>query len=363
MESGQFSKIILSLIFVLVACQVVFYFFVNWHSSKTDIVDEVMAKEEVAPTKSTNLKLKANISDIIPHTIPTTSGSPKTKDFSKCNFDTDLEPILAPVVFSEIKVYDAFEKQGFKFQKVVADQLLFGGYQVISKTNAVNFSIPTNVFLSDTSSEFEARNNSNYFGLYSRTLDTLRIFDPHCRLIDEVDLTTFKDEGVYLRKPDLTWVKKVVASEPGISSPTTTNPETETSPNNITISKTAADLESPSTNSSLEHIVIRAVQASSEVGGNYDEFVKLYNPNIVPVNLEGYTLKKQTTSGKEYVLVGKESFLGIIQAHGEFLITHSGYKGGDRVDLHYSTKNSLAKEANSVLLYDASGTLNFKWSY
>ena len=270
MESGQFSKIILSLIFVLVACQVVFYFFVNWHSSKTDIVDEVMAKEEVAPTKSTNLKLKANISDIIPHTIPTTSGSPKTKDFSKCNFDTDLEPILAPVVFSEIKVYDAFEKQGFKFQKVVADQLLFGGYQVISKTNAVNFSIPTNVFLSDTSSEFEARNNSNYFGLYSRTLDTLRIFDPHCRLIDEVDLTTFKDEGVYLRKPDLTWVKKVVASEPGISSPTTTNPETETSPNNITISKTAADLESPSTNSSLEHIVIRAVQASSEVGGNYD---------------------------------------------------------------------------------------------
>ncbi|MFA7049621.1 MAG: lamin tail domain-containing protein [Patescibacteria group bacterium] len=84
--------------------------------------------------------------------------------------------------------------------------------------------------------------------------------------------------------------------------------------------------------------------------GVKNEFIELYNPNDLPLNLEGYSLKKKTASGTESSLISNKNFLGIIPAKGFFLISSSEFKE-IKADLNYSSTASLSIN-NSLLLYN-----------
>lgn len=95
-----------------------------------------------------------------------------------------------------------------------------------------------------------------------------------------------------------------------------------------------------------------------------DEFIKIHNGGVKPVNLEKWSLKKQTTSGNEYSLVSRRGFEGEILAGGNFLVAHRDYQGKETPDLYYSNKsNSLASKNNTVILYDNFGNLVAKKKY
>ena len=101
-----------------------------------------------------------------------------------------------------------------------------------------------------------------------------------------------------------------------------------------------------------------------EKGAVTNEFIKIHNAGSAPVNLDKWTLKKQTASGKEYVLVSRNKFQGKIPAGGDFLIAHRNYQGIETPDLFYSNKsNSLAKKNNTVILYDNQDYKVAEYSY
>ena len=100
-------------------------------------------------------------------------------------------------------------------------------------------------------------------------------------------------------------------------------------------------------------ILISEIRAGSDFSSN-DEFIELYNPNSLPVSLDGFELRKRSSSGSESNLVDDAAFIGTIPAYGFFLITHKDYVGNVSPDLNYSTVSAnLAYSNNSILLYSS----------
>ncbi len=110
------------------------------------------------------------------------------------------------------------------------------------------------------------------------------------------------------------------------------------------------------TAATASHVVISEVQvAGNGVNGFSDEFVELYNPTSLDVNLNNWKLAKKTSLGTETILIATVS--GIIKSHGYFLFTaQPGYTGAIAGDQTYATASGSFSSGNTVLLYDASGT-------
>jgi hypothetical protein len=105
------------------------------------------------------------------------------------------------------------------------------------------------------------------------------------------------------------------------------------------------------------HLIINEIQTAG--ASSNDEFVELFNPSESSIVLDGYRLSKKTKSGSESTLLSSATstkFLGIIPAHGYFLIAHPDYKGSYPADLAYSSSSSISSD-NTLILYDKSGTL------
>ena len=101
-----------------------------------------------------------------------------------------------------------------------------------------------------------------------------------------------------------------------------------------------------------EHVVISEIQAGTDENSD-NEFVELYNPTAAAVTLDGWELRKKSSTGTESNLVDDGKFTGTILAKGFFLIAHPDYKGSKTADLIYSVSTGLAYENNAIILYDA----------
>lgn len=99
--------------------------------------------------------------------------------------------------------------------------------------------------------------------------------------------------------------------------------------------------------SSTSHIVISEIQIGKS-GATADEFIELYNPTSLDVNLSGWKLTRKTSGNNEGNLIN--SLSKTIPAFGFFLITSDESSSSPSADLIYST-NNIANN-NSVLLYD-----------
>jgi len=109
-------------------------------------------------------------------------------------------------------------------------------------------------------------------------------------------------------------------------------------------------------------ILINEIQTEGKT--TKDEFIELYNPNNVDVNLLEFSLKKKTSGGTESNLISSGSFSGIIPALGYFLIAPQinndgtlNYMGLETPDLYYSGKTYSVAFDNTILLYDNYGNL------
>ncbi|MFA5129175.1 MAG: lamin tail domain-containing protein [Patescibacteria group bacterium] len=104
-----------------------------------------------------------------------------------------------------------------------------------------------------------------------------------------------------------------------------------------------------------DHLVISEVQISGATVD--DEFVEIYNPTNLSVNITGWRLSRKTASGTQSNLVMSFSSISI-SAHSYLLVispeynatSHNGITG----DVIYSTTQHLATD-NSILLYSDAG--------
>lgn len=109
------------------------------------------------------------------------------------------------------------------------------------------------------------------------------------------------------------------------------------------------------------HPFLSEVFVGSEQSGE-DEFVELYNPSSLAIDLTRYAIKKKTGGGSESTLVSAARLIGkSIPSHSYFLIVHDGGQGSG--DASWAKSNTLAAKNNAIALY-ASGQLidQVSWS-
>lgn len=104
--------------------------------------------------------------------------------------------------------------------------------------------------------------------------------------------------------------------------------------------------------SATTHLVISEIQVRG-VSDTDDEFVELYNPTGLPVDLAQWRLTQKTAVGNENILVASMS--GTIPAHGYFLITSNEALASGSADLLYSNKSTHLAASNSATLYSDAG--------
>ena len=112
----------------------------------------------------------------------------------------------------------------------------------------------------------------------------------------------------------------------------------------------------------VKHLVISEIQISGE--SVYDEFIELYNPTDLEIDINGWDLKRKTESGSESNVLN--NIEGVISANGYFLViprancgdnnNESCYKKMVSGDDEYTT-NSFFANNNTVLLYNCDGVL------
>lgn len=281
-----------------------------------------------------------------------------------CSFETDQTPTHLPAIFGEIawmgSVNDAND-EWFKIKKNDSNAVVdISLWQIVSQSERLRAIIPKQTALTDYRSSFELHRGIDYSGALKNNNEGLRLFDAKCNLIDEVFASPQWPAGdnsnkeTMKRTPDLQWYTTVPTS---IIAPTTSQ-----KPSIISQSDPQTPIildPNPQTtvipDSDPGSIKIIAIQAGTDQSAT-DEFIKLFNTGNNPVDLIGWTLKKKTASGAEYLLVSKSKFFGTISAQGEFIISHPDYSGA--ANLYYSaSSNSLAYENNSVLLFNNNGVL------
>jgi hypothetical protein len=104
------------------------------------------------------------------------------------------------------------------------------------------------------------------------------------------------------------------------------------------------------------HIVISEIQAYGVSAT--DEFIRLYNPAGLPINISGWRLTKKTSSGSESNLVSSFADSSIIPAGADFLIAHqTGYAGNETPDARYSGASYSFADNNTIILKDAGGAV------
>ena len=106
-----------------------------------------------------------------------------------------------------------------------------------------------------------------------------------------------------------------------------------------------------------DHVVISEVCVRGP-GGGYDEFVELYNPTDLELNLEGWKLQSKSATGTRwYSKVGDGLPAGSrIEPHGFFLLAGKSYVGSVEPDFRHAANWSLNNGAGHVRLINAAGT-------
>ncbi len=158
---------------------------------------------------------------------------------------------------------------------------------------------------------------------------------------------------------------------PAVPAPASSTPITPITPINtispifptsstISVSSTSAVTSTPIPIAQIINIGISEILVGIDGNANY-EFIELYNPNDVEVDLTGYLIKKRSSSGSESTIISNNTKAGnfkdkkIAPKSHLLLAQKDGYSGGIQPDIFYST--TLAYKNNAVVLYNADGEI------
>ncbi|MEK7464705.1 MAG: lamin tail domain-containing protein [Patescibacteria group bacterium] len=104
-----------------------------------------------------------------------------------------------------------------------------------------------------------------------------------------------------------------------------------------------------------QHLMISEVMVGVEGNANY-EFIELYNPTSVQIDLTGWSIKKKSSTGTESTLVASSRLNGKVVLPGKhFLTSGEGYNGAVAVDVPWPSSYTIAYTNNAIVLYNPNG--------
>jgi hypothetical protein len=102
------------------------------------------------------------------------------------------------------------------------------------------------------------------------------------------------------------------------------------------------------------NVVISEVKTTGGTGLTGHDFVELYNPTDIEINLNGWEVRKRVSTGTESLLFSVSEDL-IISAHGFFLWASTDDGFNETVGADIGNGNNIASD-NSIILLDSADT-------
>ncbi len=313
-----------------------------------------------------------------------------------CSYNTGGTPSHAGMIINEVAWMGttiSANDEWIELKNITSGALDVSGWQIIDQGDQIHvtLSADTNIeageFLllerSDDSTVPNIAADFIYSGALANSSEGLRLFDNKCNLIDEVTAVSSWPAGNNTTKSTMErisgfgWQTSSVTggtpkannstyssgggsgggtqSSGSDSSPAVQNDSGSTDQSNVsTTTADQSDEVAPppfAAHTNANHILISEIQAGA--ASSSDEFIELYNPTDAAVDLTGWELRKETSSGAESNLVDNSAFAGTIPAKGFFLIASPAYSGATSADLIYSVlSGSIAYTNNSIILYN-----------
>lgn len=110
----------------------------------------------------------------------------------------------------------------------------------------------------------------------------------------------------------------------------------------------------PTVKADTNHIVISQIQISGTTGAN-DEFVELYNPTSLAIDMTGWRLSKKTSSSGATPQNLVANLAGVMAPRGYYLIAHPSSSFAAIADRIYSSSSSALTTNNTVSLFSDAG--------
>ena len=314
----------------------------------------------------------------------TTTTTQSQSQVNICNFITFQTSLHNKIIINEVAwmgTQNSASDEWIELKNVSSQEINLSGWQLLDKDEQIKIvfqegsKIPAYGFYllertDDDSVPFIAADYI-YVGSLANQNEGLRLFDSSCQLEDEV--LSFPDwsagdnssKRTMERKSNFTWQTSAVingtpkrenstgylapSSGSSASSPVITTTTTTTKPSTTTTTTTLPIVNYPKILINEIKIAGKDEDAKTVV---YDEFIELFNPNELEVDLTGWYLQKKTSQSSDFSsLVPRVLFDGeIINSLGYLLIVHSSSTDASIADILIS--NYSVTDNNTIILKD-----------
>ena len=244
------------------------------------------------------------------------------------------------------------------------------GWQLLDKTQNIKLAL-SGAIEGDGFRVF--RRSSDFTGTINNSDEVLSLFNARCELVDEIKATPSwpagKTDGRTAERGNgLTWhTSAEIGGTPnaGNSVPVinpvssqSTLPTSSTSTSTVTSSASFGGPPPILGGGQPIQVLISEVMVGNDTSGSY-EFIELYNAGSGSVDLSGWSIKKLSSTGKEYSFVSKDRFkdLNLLPRQYLLLANEKGYTGAPTPDILCPGSYSLAYKENGINFYDADGKL------
>lgn len=310
-------------------------------------------------------------------------------EVKECNFDGGGNMPSQKIIFNEIAWMGTEKSASDEWMELKNNSsgvVDLSGWSVKNQKDGIDFSFSSSVKIEpakfvllertddDTISGIAA--DAIYNGALGNENEWIKLFNEKCELVDEVNASwgwgKFGGENsskmtLERNRDDLAWHTSVASggtprslnSEIKLVSSTLpveqddSPPSADTPNNNPNPATSSSVLPLPP---SVGTIIITEVMAGSEASAGY-EFVEIYNTGSGSVDLTGWSVKKQSSTGSQSALVSATRLEGkTINSGKHLLFAHEiDYTGSVSGDILWPKSYSLAYTNNGVLLYDSLG--------
>jgi len=282
-----------------------------------------------------------------------------------CVFNTNQTPNHQKIIINEVAwmgTANSASDEWIELKNISSGAVDLTGWQLIDKGEQIKVVFNKNISAggfyllerTDDNTLPTVTADFVYSGILSNTDEGLRLFDQNCNLIDEVWANpnwpagdnTANAKKTMERKSDLNWYTSSIIGG---------TPKAENSTAYVVYSGGGgggATNQQTSNPSQPAKILINEIQIEGNTAN--DEFIELYNPNDVSVDLTGWSIKRKSSSGAEYSLLAASRLEGkSIPANGYFLTANEGgYAGAISPNASWAKSNTIAGN-NTILLYNA----------
>ena len=318
---------------------------------------------------------------------------------TSCAFETDMVPKHSPIIINEIAWMGTKDKpndEWIELKNLSESTSSMAGWELINENRKIKAVMrsgakiaPGGFYLLERGSEDflqGIRADTFFIGSLKNSGDSFRLFDKGCGLVDQVMASSGWPAGDDATRKtmerdsmDFSWhtssviggtpkaentriVSKVASSTKfqvaasaligSVSNPTITKNTyfvtTPISPSNSTSTVFSA-------NSSINHIYISQVQITGGTGKTNYDFIELYNPTELSLDLKGYRLVKRAQNGIADILIKSWKTDSFIPAGGFYLWANSDFKD-IQVEPDATTTATLSPDEGVALRYGANDT-------